>query len=75
MWNFGGDWSCFVPFGGTWSVVFWGGIVGLTVWAVIAWSRRNRSGGRDDSLSIARERYARGEMSREEFERVKKDLS
>jgi len=75
MWNIGGGWSCFVPFGGTWMFVFWGVFIGAIVWAVIALSRRNRSGGKDDSLSIARERYARGEMSREEFEHIKKDLA
>lgn len=50
-------------------------VVGLVVWAVIALSKRNATGGRGDSVSIARERYARGELSREEFEQIKKDLS
>ena len=50
-------------------------VVGLVVWAVIALSKRNATGGRDGSVSIARERYARGEISREEFEQIKKDLS
>ncbi len=50
-------------------------VVGLVVWAVIALSKRNATGGRGDSASIARERYARGELSREEFEQIKKDLS
>ena len=75
MWHFGEGMGWWMLFGGTWMFVFWGVIIGVVVWAVIAWSRRNRSGGKDDSLSIARERYARGEMSREEFEQIKKDLS
>lgn len=55
--------------------VFWGILVGLIVWGVARLTRRNSDRRSDDSVSIARERYARGEMSREEFEQIKKDLS
>jgi uncharacterized membrane protein len=34
-----------------------------------------RSSRGNGALSIARERYARGEISKEEFDRIKKDLS
>ena len=60
-------------------LLFWGLIVAAIV--VLA---RGLAGGapppapevRDKTpLDILRERYARGEISREEFERIKKDLS
>ncbi|MBI4187235.1 MAG: SHOCT domain-containing protein [Chloroflexi bacterium] len=61
------------------TVLFWGGLIVLIVWAVKRMTERGSPGiGGGESrraLDIARERYARGEISREEFEQLKKDLS
>jgi len=62
-------------FGGIWMVIFWGGLIALIVWGITKLSRRNGSLPKHDPLDIARERYARGEISRKEFEQLKKDLS
>jgi len=66
-------------FGGIWMVVFWGAIIALIVWGITRLAGRGgakpETRGRPDALDIARERYARGEISREEFEQIKKDLS
>ena len=75
MWHFGDGMGWWMFSGGPWMLVLSVVVVGLVVWAVIALSNRNTMGGRGDSVSIARERYARGELSREEFEQIKKDLS
>jgi len=56
-------------------MLFWAVVVGLVVWAIVWFTRRDGRGRKDDSLSIASERYARGDISREEFERIRKDLS
>jgi len=40
----------------------------------ITFRKTSSSTGRDDALDIARERYARGETSREEFEQLRRDL-
>ena len=52
------------------------GIVVLVVWAVR--SSQGRSSGapsaEPDAMEIARRRYARGEISKEQFEQLKQDL-
>ena len=64
---------------GGWMLVVWIVIVALVVWGVIALIRHNNygttSGSHRTPLDIAKERYARGEISKEEFERIKKDIS
>jgi putative membrane protein len=59
-----------------WMVVFWGGLIALIVWAVSRFTRseNKRGGKKQDPLDIARERYARGEISKEQSEQIKKDL-
>lgn len=61
-------------------LLFWGGvlaILGLGVWALIRYTQRQEgrgagSGGR--ALDILKERYARGEITREEYEDRRRDL-
>ncbi len=64
MW-FGGWWMML------WMVLFWAGLVLLVVWAVRAVSGEgqgaSRAGG-TNALQILEERFARGEIDREEFE-------
>jgi len=64
---------------GGWMIIIWLIIIGLIVWGVIALIRHGSSGkdssDNHKSLDIAEERYAKGEISKEEFERIKKDLS
>ena len=55
-------------------VFFWGGIIFLVVWAVKRMSGRGPAASHTP-LEIARERYARGEITREQYEQFKKDLS
>ena len=70
------------PFGMTigwgmivWAVVFWGGLIALIVWAVRKLTERSSSTAKSDPMDIAKERYAKGEISRAEFEQIKNDLS
>ena len=77
MWHDGMGW--WMVFGMVWMVVFWGGIVALVVWGMKRLTERGRSGPRNserrDALDIVKERYARGEISKEEFDQIRKDLS
>ena len=75
MWPYADGMGWWMIFGGIWMVIFWGGLIALIVWGIARWTRRDDSGQKRNSLDIARERYARGDISREEFEQLKKDLS
>jgi len=62
-----------------WMVVLWGVILAVIIWGVKQLTGRNGAQPnrpkRQDPLEIAKERYAKGEISREEFEQIKKDIS
>jgi putative membrane protein len=54
-------------------------IIGLVIWGVVTLVKHNTSAsrtmGEQDALDIAKRRYARGEISKEQFDQIKKDLS
>ena len=64
-------------FGGFWMIVFWGAIIALIVWVVIRLSRRDdtTSSSKVSALDTAKERYAKGEITKVEFDQIKKDIS
>ena len=64
-------------FGGFWMIVFWGAIIALIVWVVIRLSRREdtTSSSKVSALDTAKERYAKGEITKAEFDQIKKDIS
>ncbi len=70
-----GYWWMWIMMMGFWVLIV-GGIVGLVLWLTRQGeSATTRPGlGAQRPLDILRERYARGEISREEFERMRRDL-
>jgi putative membrane protein len=74
MWYFHEGMGWWMVFGGIWMVVFWGGLIALVIWGVNRLTHRSDSS-RKSPLDLAKERYARGEITREEFEKIKKDLT
>lgn len=62
MWGYGAGWGWFM---GLWMLLFWGTLILLTVWAVSRFSR-TYSG---DAKRILQERFARGEIDEEEFQK------
>jgi putative membrane protein len=75
--------------GGLFFLLFWVLVIGLVVWAITAWSRSSSHravtgsdiapaapppvpGGR--ALDILKERYARGEITKEQYDEMRRDL-
>lgn len=78
MWGYGGPWGAswgFGFFGMLMMVVWWAVIIAAFVWLVkwLAGLSKNESG--RSVQDILKERYAKGEITKKEFEEMKKDLS
>lgn len=56
-------------------LVFWGLIIVALVLGIRWLARQGREPRTDSALDILRQRYARGEINKEEFEAKKRDLS
>jgi putative membrane protein len=70
MWEFGmdGGWMILMM------VLFWGGTILLVMWGVRQFTGRSQPPG-DRAMGILNERYARGEITDEEFESMRQTLS
>ena len=62
-------------FGAIWMVVFWGAIIALVVWWIRTLAGREDKPVEEDAYQILRRRYARGEITKEQFEEIKATLS
>ncbi|WP_435069796.1 SHOCT domain-containing protein [Haloplanus sp. C73] len=70
----GGGWGLFGGGMGLWGLLWMGLLIAVPLY--LAYSLLNSDSGGDDSrpLAVLRERYARGELSDEEFDRRRKQL-
>lgn len=75
---FGWGWEHMI-FGGLFMVLFWAaiivGVVALARWLFSAERTANAGGDRDSALETLRERFARGEIDKDEFDERKRHLS
>ena len=63
-------------FGWIWMILFWGLVIAGIVYIVRALSRRaGRSWPEETPLDMLKKRYAKGEITKEEFDRMKDDLA
>ena len=78
-WSYGPGYSLnpgFSILGFIFQILFWGLIIMLIVRLFKSSHRCQHEGDdKDRSLEIVRERYAKGEINKKEFEQLKKDLS
>ena len=79
MWYMHDGMGWWMMFGGIFMLLFWGAIIALVVWGINKLRERGGSSigftEKHTPLDIAKERYAKGELSHEEFEQIKKNLS
>ena len=73
MWGAHEGMGWWMAFGGIFWVLFLGAIVYLVA-SVVSRDSRPREPHAENPLDIAKRRYASGEISAEEFERIKRDL-
>ena len=84
MWNWGNGYSWeWMIFGGVMMLLFWGGLFALIVWALRTFSGSRQSGDsagsstsrHNTALDILKERYARGEITKAEYEEMRDDIA
>lgn len=64
--------------GGLMMLLFWGILIALVFFGIRAFSNngsKNSQPANDTALSILRKRYAQGEISQEEFETIRQNLT
>jgi putative membrane protein len=69
MWGYTDGWSWLWM--GTMMVLFWGGIFAV---AIFAFRSLSGSKSNDPALDLLRQRFARGEITQEEFEKTRRAL-
>jgi putative membrane protein len=71
----GGSWLWYGLFGHVLMLVFWAAIIYFVIWLVR--NNTNRNGNEDSkkALDVLKERYAKGEITKEQFESIKKDIT
>jgi putative membrane protein len=75
MWDMGNGMGWWMVFEAIVFVLFWVGVVALAFWAVDTLSRGAKGDAKTTPIDIAKERYARGDISRDQFEQIRRDLS
>jgi len=71
-----GDFGWGMGFGSIWMILFWGLVIAGIAYFIQTISGRSKMRGSEETpLDILKKRYAKGEISKEEFEKMKDDLT
>ena len=73
MWGEHDGMGWWMLFGSVWFVVFWGFVIWL--FARVLGRSDSRESREDTALEILKRRYARGEITKEEYEDMRRDIS
>lgn len=74
MWMAHDSMGWWMVFGALATVAFWGTIIALIVWIAKSFAQGQGRERQEPPLEAARRRYAQGEISREEFEEIRRTL-
>ncbi len=79
MWHMYNGMGWWTAFAAIWNIFFLTALIVLVVWIVRRLAGRGhddvRGPEKQDALEIAKQRYARGEITKEEFEEIKRNLT
>jgi len=67
-----GGWGIVIS--GLLNLLFWGVLIVLIIWIIVKVNKNNTSITKQTPINFAAERYAKGEITKEQFEQIKKDL-
>ncbi len=73
-WGYGMGWFWPIMVFAFWIVVVIG-VVFLVRWLVLSTNKRTGAASEESALDILKKRYARGEINKDEYEKIKKDIS
>ncbi len=62
-------------FGFIFMVLFWGLVIWLTVWIITQYLKPNKASKSETALDILKRRYAKGEITKKQYESMKKELT
>lgn len=74
MYGLYGDFIGHTIVGGFFMIIFWVAVISFIVWVINLASNSHDEHKPKTAIDILKERYARGDISKEEFEDKKKDI-
>lgn len=70
--GYGGMGGVFGWFGMLWYLLFWAAVIWFIVWLVR--SAKNRPFNDESAIGILKKRYAKGEITKKQYEEMKKEI-